>query len=434
MKSRNVTFLVLMCLLITAGVAGVSAQNYKIKQVQSIMGQRVESTVYIKNPRKRTQGVAIMGMGGDVDTIEQCDLKRSVKISDKKKMYYIEPFATPSDDTSAPAPQRTPAPQGKVTKGGTITMTSNISDTGERKQMFGFTARRIKTSMKMEASPDACTNTNMQIETDGWYVDLPQFSCPVSSSYSPPPQYQQPTRSGCQDQIKVRTSGGGKLGFPLQLTTTMSGGEAGKSFSQSIETLELSKATLDDSLFEVPPTYTLATNERDLYGRPDMSAMIKAGREMSETLPTNQQVLGQKPPGVKRIGVLAPTNGTSESISTGELRAKLIQQLGSGNIEAVSISSAADARGAGCDFVLSSSVSRLKQSTAGKIGGFLGKVTNTDTSGSSSWDIQIDFNLTTVDGQSVLSRSVSDKVKGSVEMASSSVLSKEAAAVRSAIR
>src|SRR6266704_2163857 len=78
----------------------VFAQNYKIKQTTTISGQKIESTVYVKNPRKRTESGGFMGMGADVVTIEQCDLKRTVKVNDKKKMYFIEPFATTSVDTT----------------------------------------------------------------------------------------------------------------------------------------------------------------------------------------------------------------------------------------------------------------------------------------------------------------------------------------------
>ena len=406
MKSRHITFLVLMCLLIVAGVTQVSAQNYKIKQVSTMMGQKMESTVYVKAPRKRTEGGGIMGIGADVATIEQCDLKRTVKLNDKRKIYTIEPFASSSDDqTAAPSNRPRPQPQEKATKGGTMTMTSNITDTGERKQMFGFTARHLKSSMKMESSPDACSQVNMQVDTDGWYIDLPQFSCPVNASANIPPQYEKPTRAGCQDKVVVRSSGGGKLGFALQETQTMNSGQ-GQSFTRTTETIELSKATLDDALFDIPANYKLADSDQAIY-KPDMGEMRKAAEEArkngsgGETSMIDPGSLGQsgaKRPGVKRIGVLMPANGTSENVSTGELRSILIQQLGSGNIEAVPINSASDARSAGCDYILASSFSRLKQSTAGKIGGFLGKGTNTDTSQSSTWEVQIDFNLTTVDG------------------------------------
>ncbi len=64
-------------------------------------------TVYVKGSRKRTEGGAFMGMGGDVADVEQCDMKRNLKISDKKKMYSIEPFDDGTDTTTVTPATRT---------------------------------------------------------------------------------------------------------------------------------------------------------------------------------------------------------------------------------------------------------------------------------------------------------------------------------------
>ncbi|CAN5440951.1 hypothetical protein BH10ACI2_BH10ACI2_23750 [soil metagenome] len=432
----------------TLGVAvtAISAQNYKIKQTTTIAGQKIESTIYVKNPRKRTESGGMMGVGGDVATIEQCDLKRNVKVSDKKKQYFVDPFPTTSTETAATTTKTPVAPVAKVTKGGTLTMTSNITDTGERKQMFGLTARHVKTSMKMESSPDACSQSNMQMETDGWYVDLPQFSCPVNISASTIP-YQRPPRSGCQDRTIVKETGGGKLGFPLQVTQTMNGGETGN-FTQTIDTVEFSKATLDDALFEVPAGYTLAKQEQDLYGRPDFSAMMKAGQDGDdEDKPKSSGVTAKAPtipgmtmyspkkPGVKRIGVVAPTNPSGENVSTTNLQSYLVQQLSTGNVEAVPVGNESDARAANCDYILTSDFSKLKQSSASKVGGLFGKITNTDTSAAKSWDIQIDFLLISLpDAKNATKSKAVNKASGDVDRAAESTLAMEAATILAAIK
>ena len=59
--------------------------------------------------------------------------------------------AAASDGGSSSAP----APQNQPQRGGVVNITNTITDTGERKEMFGFTARRIKTSLEKKASPDA---------------------------------------------------------------------------------------------------------------------------------------------------------------------------------------------------------------------------------------------------------------------------------------
>ena len=123
-------------------------QQYKLRQSSSMSGMKSETTIYVKGSRKRTEGGAFMGIGANLVTIEQCDLQRTIKINDKKKLYYIEPFVKEIEEgnepESKPATKAKPTPvatKEKTEKGGTIYMYYNITDTGERKKMYGFTAR-----------------------------------------------------------------------------------------------------------------------------------------------------------------------------------------------------------------------------------------------------------------------------------------------------
>ena len=428
---------------ILLGIAGsnVFAQNYKIKQSTSMMGQDMTSTVYVKGARKRTESSGMMGMGGDVADIEQCDMKRTVKVSDKKKMYFVEPFAT---DASAPASVTKPSgpiTSGKITKGGTITMTTSINDTGERKQMFGLTARHIKTSMTSQSSPDACSQSDMSIETDGWYIDLPLFSCPMAMPRNPMGGMESPKR-GCMVRMVLKSTGGGKLGFALELTTTMKMGE-GQDFSQSLHTVEFSKATLEDALFDIPAGYSVANSSQDLYGRPDFGSMMKGGMgnnddddKPSKPAPkmTGMSSMGDTPAskkaGVIRIGVMAPTNNGGESVST-NMQMYLAQKLTGSNVEGVAVSSEADARASNCDYVLTSDFSKLKQTTAGKIGGMFGKVTNTSVGG--TYDAQVDFRLLSLkSGQVTLQNKAASKSESNVDRAAEGVLNQEASTILAA--
>ena len=149
------------------------AQQYKLKQSTSMMGMKTESTIYVKGMRKRTESTAMMGMPAPPITIEQCDLQRTIKINNKKKIYFIEPFAKEDviEEDVKTAPVKTkPVTQPKTTpeKGGVIHMWYNITDTGERKKMNGFTARHVWTSQKIKPTPDACTmKDSIVIKTDG---------------------------------------------------------------------------------------------------------------------------------------------------------------------------------------------------------------------------------------------------------------------------
>lgn len=434
MRTIRLLFPAIILLVFSAEIS--FAQNYKIRQVLSMNGQKSETTVYVKGARKRTEGGAIMGFGGDVANVEQCDLKRNIQISDKKKMYVIEPFDDGTDTSTQPNQSKIQTPKTKIEKGGTITYISNITDTGERKQMFGMTARHIKTSMMMESSPDACMKTNMSMETDGWYIDLPEFSCPVSRSQTSGMPVRQGAEGGCRDRIINKTTGSGKLGFALQETRTMSNG--GMSFTQTTETLEFSKTTLDAALFDVPNGYTLAKNSGDLYDMPDYSKIIQNQQNKPETEENSVNApistIKPKEAGIIRIGVYVPTNQSGESISLTNLQSFLMQKLAGGNVEAVKANNESEARKADCDYVLASDISKLKLSTAGKIGGIFGKVTNTDTSALKDYETQVDFKLVSLKDGKITQNKAANKFKGNVESAAESVLSIEAQQVISAVQ
>lgn len=87
-----------------------------------------------------------------ITTIRQCDLKRTLTIYEKTKTYLI----APTDGTGTPVAMGGDGGGGTTNpaavasappRGGVVNITQTLTDTGERKEMFGFTARRIKTSM-----------------------------------------------------------------------------------------------------------------------------------------------------------------------------------------------------------------------------------------------------------------------------------------------
>ena len=135
--------------------------------------------------------------------------------------------------------------------------------------MFGFTARHIKTSMVKKASPESC-DKDQKVETDGWYIDFQYaFECPSQIQKTPaPPVHSQP---GCKDDVRTRTIGSAKLGFPLLVTTTIYQPD-GRTSTMTQEVLELSREPLSASLFDVPEGYALAKDMQELYGMGSISS------------------------------------------------------------------------------------------------------------------------------------------------------------------
>ena len=94
-----------------------------------------------------------------------------------------------------------------------VTYTTTITDTGERKTFFGYTARHLKSVMTADSSPDACSPVKMRIETDGWYIDFDaDLSCSTDGQSAP--QFSA-ARPACRDEIRFKRVGTAKLGYAV---------------------------------------------------------------------------------------------------------------------------------------------------------------------------------------------------------------------------
>lgn len=352
--------LVLMGLVMVANAqtANKTTNDVKIRQTMGAGGgNRMETVLYIKGQRMRSESAGSMGF----TTILQCDLKRTVTVNEKTKTYLITPTDSMSPVTGVAdgGGSSAPAPQNQPQRGGIVNVTNTITDTGERREMFGFTARHIKTSLEKKASPDAC-DKDQKVETDGWYIDFQySFDCPgQQQKYQPTPVRPQP---GCKDEIRTKTIGSAKLGFPLIVTTTVYQPD-GRTTSMTQEVLELSREPLSAALFDIPEGYTLAKDMQQLYGM-DTASMSMPTASSTNTAAATTPASTAKKPGVIRIGLLRPTVQMSagDAAQAAEaLRNTFASYLKGPNIEVVTLSATADARQSQCDYILSASMNVKK--------------------------------------------------------------------------
>ena len=214
------TRLSVYALLAVLGCSTVASADLKIKTRTTVQGHTTEGTVYIKGARERNE-MSFGGRGGSV-SITQCDQKRMITITGDQCMVMsmggdASCPATPS--MGAMAREMAGAEPTPTRKGGVVTITRSSTDTGERQDMFGYKARHIKTSMTMESSPDACNQSHLKMETDGWYADLSAgFSCSDESYRS---MACSGSKRGCSDRMVMKGGGGGALGYPLKQTSTV---------------------------------------------------------------------------------------------------------------------------------------------------------------------------------------------------------------------
>ena len=376
----------------------IASGDTKIKSRQTTGGQTYENTSYIKGKRQRSET-----NNGQMITIQQCDLRRNIQIMPAAKVYMIQPYDEPSTSPTTSPGAPTTQPNAITKKGGVVTSIITTKDTGERKQMFGYTARHIITTMEMKSSPDACATVDMKMEIDGWYIDAAfALDCDSTRAYTyRPPQ----AGGGCRDRYESKQIGVAKKGFPVWEKSTMFGPNGSNGFSNVNEVIEFSQATLDASLFEIPDGYRQVDDFASAFSaaaainNPSTSESSVPSAPTAPSAPANVPAsapVGPKRAGVVRLGVAAvKTGNVAEGMNAAELAAAvrntLLQTLKAPNVEVVPIDASGaaiqeEARQKECDYVVYTNVSHKKGgggfgsmlgNTASKIGSSVGYPTTT---------------------------------------------------------
>lgn len=411
--------------------------DFKITFKTSVAGQSMQSTTMIKGQRERSE-TSINAGAYTMSTVNitQCDMKRTIQINDRARKYLI----TPMDDGSSTSAGSTGAPRtsaAPATRGGVVTMTVNTVDTGERKEIMGFTARHIKRTTIMESSPDACTQQKMKIETDGWYINLEYgLSCPANrSSYSGAPT----TAGGCRDRYVYKTTGPANIGYPLQETMTMYGADGSVTATTTKEVLEISRQSLDAALFDIPAGYSQASSQQEMYSMPSMDEMMASSQQPSRTESGNQSQ-PTAPAARIRVGVVQLNNKTKTSAATDSLQQQLVAALTAQGIDAVALNAispseaVAEAQAKQVAYILYTDIATLKSPSAGKkIGGMFGRATGIGSGETGKAEAKLDFRLVATGNSSPVAQSSASAKEETAEASLSAAIRDEALAVIGAI-
>lgn len=404
-------FALLVCLSFI--FAETSLADVKIKQKTSVQGQGIEQTRMIKGSRERRESKIILSKQDEasaadfmpqVATVTQCDLRRTLQINDKKQLYLIEPFA----DDAAPVVSNAPKAAVKTKQGGTVTISFTVTDTGERKQLFGMTARHLKVVQLMESSADSCGGAGKtRMETDGWYADFSaDFNCPIDVPDAPP------VKSDCRDRVIFKRSGTTRLGFLLDGTMKMFDANGNAATTMQTETLEISRSPLAAALFDVPKDYRLANSSQDLYAMPSMSEMMAMA---SDDSPKSSTV---KSSGKKSVG-LDFFSGDSSKIKQDAVRQSMLQTLNARGFATSFVTSSSEITNGRFDYVVGVEIVNAKQSKAAKIGGLFGKVTgNTDAAKIGDSEAEVVVTVYQKDGKTVVAQQTAkQKITGTPDEA-----------------
>lgn len=440
-KMKN--FKIYFALLIIGLVSATAFADVKIKSRQTASGQTFENTTYIKGKRQRTE----QNMGGmQMVNLTQCDLKRDVQLNEQTKTFLINSFIENVENTNNQNVSATPNDKVVRVKGGTITSTVTYKDTGETRKMFGYNAKHIITTMETSSTPDACALANSKMQIDGWYIDAAfALDCETDrykNGYIPP------QKQGCQDKYQMKTIGNGKRGYPVYEKMTMLDDNGKESFSTVTEVIELSQATLDAALFEVPADYREVRDSSQMYSASINLAMNSGNsnnsmnmgnssddsnsgtlqniRNQSQNSDTSSTNVGAKKEGTIRIGINVKTGSVGDGLNAGDLAAAVQNTLGEylkgTNIELVpleaKLASAIDneAKEKECDFVLYVNASHKKGGGGGF--GMLGKSIGSVVAqtGGGSWGNTAANNVGRIAANTIVAATVSQNVKAKDEI------------------
>jgi hypothetical protein len=209
---------------------------------QRVMGptrdHALVETVYFKGALQRREVTNVWQGSREPGwiTVVDCDRHRTLRLNHRAKVYdYTVQASTPplpSAQTSQVPPDPGP-PQPRVT------FTIDTVDTGQRRNLGSYVARRVKTRMTR------LTNGFRDVsEEDAWYIDVPNSECGMDAEFFPV----------SSANVEVVRRGPPHRGMAIE-GSYRSIPESPISMNTRLELVEFSEAPIDEALFAPPRDY-----------------------------------------------------------------------------------------------------------------------------------------------------------------------------------
>jgi hypothetical protein len=268
----NMPLAMLLLYVTTLTSPNPSIEGIKIVTRQITAGFTDTRTEYLAPDRLRNEWQSQMrdGSGTPMATIILRGERDRVFMLDLAAREYITYETNPRGSTVT-------MKRPMVDSGGTLKITIANTDTGERKEFFGHTARHIITRETRVAGPGACSQPSLS-ETDGWYIDgsvMPEWRQQKKNSYGV--VVSAGSSDKCfnkMDKIEVHRNGV-ETGFPVKVTTTLTseviqvdGSKRTLSSTWGSEVVELKEGPLELTLFDVPKDFRRVDSLRNWTAKP----------------------------------------------------------------------------------------------------------------------------------------------------------------------
>ena len=262
------------------------AQDLYIKKNLTVGGYSVSSTqTSIHGPRER---IVSQTQTGNTVTLHECDLKQTVTINEQAQTYFVT--RDPQDEAAIKAAALAAGTQD-ATSGAYITETTAVTDTGERKTLYGYPARHLKAKVTVQSSQNACSQVNQSYEIEGWYADISKDLGSACQQFLPPVRQ----NDGCNDLVIRKRSGSAKPGYPLDETLTLHNAD-GTTTQIGTRVTEISKQVAEKEMFEIPAGYTRVKSLAELNGGPKPQIAQQAPQPAMQQQAMPQQAMQQLQP------------------------------------------------------------------------------------------------------------------------------------------
>jgi hypothetical protein len=230
----------------------------------------IDSTIYLQSDRRREEYRNSQGQqkGPLLASITRCDLGQQFELNLEAAQYVSAPYPLKPITQEQAKALGLNTPQVPQSGKPTLRIETTTRDTGERKEIFGYTARHVIANSKqipLEGSHAEAEDT----VTDGWYIDLDsQISCEpkfpkgaVAYVYAsgrglPPPDTPQFVNVGVPEN-----------GFAVQLTRTSKstftlpdGTKRKDELNFETRVVQLEKGSIDPGVFEIPSGFKQVQN------------------------------------------------------------------------------------------------------------------------------------------------------------------------------
>jgi hypothetical protein len=241
----------------------------KITTRSGPLGNSHDRTAYLQADRERLEYTNSIGgrytatiYGPRLARIVRCDLGLSFELNLDTAEYTSAPYPPKPLTKEEIKARGLETPAARAGDRPTIRVEIKSTDSGERKDMFGHTARRIITT-ETQIPLEGSHSEPQEKVTDGWYIDFDhQLPCDPN-----PLKGKQGYISGWvgvsngrypMERPEFVYIGEPKIGFPIAVTlTSKSASSAPDAYISTFETrvTEFTEGPLDPALFEIPPGF-----------------------------------------------------------------------------------------------------------------------------------------------------------------------------------